>query len=436
MSFPEPVSTETVDQPREGGEPGQKPPPPSLSARRVVGLITALVGASLVFLACLGTPLLIGSIVVQGASYGTAVEQAAGPFVLVLGIGSMMALEGWRVWRGQSSPVFYPRRLGLLGGGLLILVLVGLLLSVAGGPPSFLLAPLNAVTMLLLPLLVVGGVGRLLRGHGGTWRDVLTGLMGGATIGTGLAMIAEVVLVVLAVAVVIGLGILPADVEELEALVEEMSDPALLLEPEQLAQFVTPAVVVGALGFVAVATPLIEEAVKTLWLGVAGIWLRPSPPRAFLLGVASGAGFALVENVLNGAFLTSFWAVGVFSRLAATFMHCATGGLVGWGWGQLWTERRFGRWALASGGAVLLHGLWNGLVVGTVASGLQAAANTEDLAAVTTSGLAATGMLLGLLLLAVVTLVGLLLVSRKLGRRESTSEATVLEDALEDSSAR
>jgi hypothetical protein len=377
----------------------------------------------------------MGSIVVQGTSYGTAVEQAAGPFVLVLVIGTMLGLEGWRMWRGKLSPAFHPRRLGLLGGGLLVLVLVGLLLSLAEGATSFLLAPLNAVTMLLLPLLVLGAVGRLLRGRGGTWRDALTGLVGGATVGTGLAMIAEVILVILAVTVVIGLGILPTDLEDLEALAEEMSDPSLLMEPERLAQFVTPAVVLGALGFVAVATPLIEEAVKTLWMGVAGIWLRPSPARAFLLGVASGAGFALVENVLNGAFLTSFWTVGVLSRLAATFMHCATGGLVGWGWGQLWAERRFGRWALASGGAVILHGLWNGLVVGTVASGLQAAAQSEDLTAMTSSGLAATVMLLALLLLAVVTLVVLLLVSRKLGRRASALEPLASEEAVEDTSA-
>jgi hypothetical protein len=395
-------------------------------------LITALVGASLVLLACLGTPLMMGSFVLQGSSYGTAVEQAAGPFVLVLVVGGMLALEGWRVWRGEPSPVFYPRRLGLLGGGLLVLILVGLLLSLAQGAASYLLAPLNAVTMLVLPLLVLGAVGRLLRGQGGTWRDVLTGLIGGATIGTGLAMIAEVILVLVVVTVVIGVGLLPANVEALEALVEEFSDPALLTEPERLAQFVTPMVVLGALGFVAVATPLIEEAVKTLWMGVASVWLRPSPARAFLLGVASGAGFALVENVLNGAFLTSFWTVGVLSRLAATFMHCATGGLVGWGWGQLWTERRFWRWILASAGAVLLHGLWNGLVVGTVASGLQAAAHSPDLSTVTSSGLAATAMLLALLLLAVATLVGLLLVSRKLGRGGSALTQVASEEPQED----
>jgi hypothetical protein len=398
-----------------------------------VGLIAAVVGASLVLLTCLGTPLLLGGFAVQGSSYGTAVEQAAGPFVLVMAFGAMLALEGWRMWRGKPSPAFHPRRLGLLGGGLLILILVGLLLSLAEGATSILLALLNAVTMLLLPLLVLGAVGRLLRGQGGTWRDALTGLIGGATIGTGLAMVAEIVLVVAALAVVIGLGLLPADIEELESLAEQMSDPALLLEPERLVQFVTPTVVLAALGFVAVATPLIEEAVKTLWMGVAGIWLRPGPARAFLLGVASGAGFALVENVLNGAFLTSFWTVGVLSRLAATFMHCATGGLVGWGWGQLWTKRRSWRWLLASGGAVLLHGVWNGLVVGTVASGLQAAARSQDLTAVTTSGLAATAMLLALLLLAVVTLAGLLLVSRQLGQRASAPGPTASEEAKDDS---
>lgn len=434
MSFLEPIATETIDQQGEGGDPGREPPPPSLSARRIAGLIAAVVGVTAVFMACVGGPLVMGSFLIQGESYRVALEQATGPLVLVLAAGSMLALEGWRVWRGRPSPVFNPQRLGLLVGGMLVLILIGLLLSLAGDAASFLLAPLNAVTMLLLPLLVLGGVGRLLQGQGGTWRDALAGLMGGATIGTGLAMIGEITLVVLVLVLAIALGLLPADFQELESLTEQMSDPGLLLEPERLAQLITPTVVLGALGFVAVATPLMEEAVKTLWIGVAGIWLRPTPARAFLLGVASGAGFALVENVLNSAFLTSFWTVGVFSRLAATFMHCATGGLMGWGWGQLWTERRFWRWLLASAGAVVLHGVWNGLVVGVVASGLEAAGRPEDLAAVTTSGLAATAMLLTLLLLAGATLAGLLLVSRRLGQRESEPEPAPAVEVQDDTS--
>ena len=434
MSFPEPQRTETVDQHEEGGDPGQGPPPPSLSARRIVGLIAAVIGGAMVFLTCAGGPLVMTSFLIQGESYRVALEQATGPLVLVLVIGTMLGLEGWRIWRGRPSPNFYPRRLGLLAAGVLVLILIGLLLSLTDGAASFLLAPLNAVTMLLLPLLVLGGVGRLLRGRGGTWRDVLAGLMGGATIGTGLAMVGEITLVLLVLVLAIALGLLPVDVEELESLTEQMSDPGLLLDPERLAQLITPKVVLGALAFVAVATPLMEEAVKTLWIGVAGVWLRPTPARAFLLGVASGAGFALVENVLNSAFLTSFWTVGVFSRLAATFMHCATGGLVGWGWGQLWTERRVWRWLSASVGAVVLHGAWNGLVVGTVASGLQAAGNPEDLAAVTTSGLAATVMLLTLLLLAAGTLVGLLWVSRRLGRHEPVPEPAPAGEVQDDTS--
>jgi hypothetical protein len=50
-------------------------------------------------------------------------------------------------------------------------------------------------------------------------------------------------------------------------------------------------------------------------------------------------------------------------------MHCATGGLVGWGWGQLWTARRPGHLVGAYAAAVTIHGLWNAAATGTVILG-------------------------------------------------------------------
>ena len=46
--------------------------------------------------------------------------------------------------------------------------------------------------------------------------------------------------------------------------------------------------------------PAAEEAVKTLGVLLMG-YRRPDGARAFLWGVSVGAGFALVEGLLNGA---------------------------------------------------------------------------------------------------------------------------------------
>jgi RsiW-degrading membrane proteinase PrsW (M82 family) len=126
----------------------------------------------------------------------------------------------------------------------------------------------------------------------------------------------------------------------------------------------SPVVAMLALFLFGIAIPLVEEAFKTLAGGVAARWSRPQPARAFLWGVAGGAGFALAENVFNGALGgVETWPLAALARLAATVMHCATGGLVGWGWGQFWTARRPRRFLASYLAAVAVHGLWNGVTV-------------------------------------------------------------------------
>ena len=148
------------------------------------------------------------------------------------------------------------------------------------------------------------------------------------------------------------------------------------------------------------------------------MWVRPSPARAFFLGLASGAGFALAENLLNGAVIGELWGPGIISRLGATIMHCATGGLMGWGWGQLWTQRRPARLGLAFLGSVGLHGLWNGLAVGAAVSGLFTSSQLDDMVVTGTALLVILALVAVLGFLALAALGGLLWAARTLAQRE------------------
>jgi hypothetical protein len=161
--------------------------------------------------------------------------------------------------------------------------------------------------------------------------------------------------------------------------------------------------------------PLIEEIFKTLAAGVAARWARPDPARALLWGVAGGAGFALAENLFNGALGgTEGWAPGAVARIGATAMHCFTSGLVGWGWGQLWTERRPLRLLGAYAAAVFIHGVWNAAAMGTVLLSVGALAHEGDELWRASAGLG-TLMLLGLLaVLTVVFLLALTTVGQRL----------------------
>lgn len=165
-----------------------------------------------------------------------------------------------------------------------------------------------------------------------------------------------------------------------------------------------------------------------------GGWARPHPARAFAWGVAAGAGFALAENLFNGAVGgVEGWAIGAVTRVGATTMHCFVSGLVGWGWGQLWSSRRPLRLLGALAAAMIIHGVWNAAAVGMTFAGIALMAAGEN---IFQAGLAGS-----LLLLCVATLIGLTLtfaialplVARRLAAQEEPSEPGDI--IIEESSA-
>jgi len=127
-----------------------------------------------------------------------------------------------------------------------------------------------------------------------------------------------------------------------------------------------PAVILGLLASVSVVVPLIEEPAKSLVPALAGAWQTPTVNRLFLWGVASGAGFALFEGVVNGGLNTEQWGLVALLRVGSSAMHCLAAGLTGWGWGQVWTQRKWRRLLLAYAGAIAMHGLWNAVSIGMV----------------------------------------------------------------------
>jgi RsiW-degrading membrane proteinase PrsW (M82 family) len=124
-----------------------------------------------------------------------------------------------------------------------------------------------------------------------------------------------------------------------------------------------PGVILIVLATTSVLIPLIEEALKPL-----AIWLLAdqlhSPAQGFVLGVLSGAGFALFENIPAVSGASGDWATEVLARACAALMHMTATGLMGWALVSAWRQRRFLRLAISYGLAVLIHGLWNALGVG------------------------------------------------------------------------
>jgi len=174
-----------------------------------------------------------------------------------------------------------------------------------------------------------------------------------------------------------------------------------------------PLVVASVIAFGALIVPLIEELIKPI-----GAWFlvgrKVTPAAGFAAGALSGAGYGFIESLLLSGNATS-WAALVTARIGTTAVHIFTAGLVGWALVQTWQRRRFLRLALAYLGAVLIHGLWNGL---TLAISLQMLAQAEDFS-LTVSSITPLGIIapIGIAILALACLLGLIIANRSLQRK-------------------
>ena len=339
--------------------------------------------------------------------------------LLVLGVclGLPLAWQAIAGLRGKTSKRFaLPLAWGL---GLVILYLAAL----AGGQavlslklaPAITLPPFHVLALALPPLLCLWGVAALAKEPQFTWRRLWGGLGGGAFGAVGLAFAIELFLLVLGlVAIAIVLGASPAWAERLRQ--SQLAPGGLADSPLVRSLIRNPIVIFMLLVSFSLAVPLIEETTKSLVPALAGAWRGLSATQIFLWGVASGAGFAVVEGLLNGSLSSEGWASVALLRIGASAMHCLTAGLTGWGWGQVWTQRRWLRLLLAYGVAIALHGAWNtvsiGMAVASVAFGPGTLQNTL-----------VVGALGVLILLTLGEIIALMAIAKRLGGSNPTRQS-------------
>jgi len=338
--------------------------------RRTLWLIVGIAGGALVLLGFAGGLLSLAWLLAdEGMLTAAETLPVASTLALGLGLGVPLTLHGWAGWRARPSRPFSPSRGWWMWLAWALLVGLGTAVSSLSLAPALWLPPIHVMTMALLPLIVLWLVGWALHGVGGSWREVVAGMAGGGALGLGGSLIGEVLIafafVVLATTILLTT---PGGAERIASLVKDLQDPAWVTDLDNLLQFLlSPAGAIPVLVLFTIPVPLIEETCKTLAAGVVARWIRPHPARAFLWGVAGGAGFALAENLFSGALGgAEGWALGAVARFGATVMHCFTAGLVGWGWGQLWTAGRPLRLLGSCAVAVAIHSLWNAAAVGAM----------------------------------------------------------------------
>jgi len=182
-----------------------------------------------------------------------------------------------------------------------------------------------------------------------SWRRFAMALGSGATLGIGLALILELGLLFL---VVRGGG--PQSAANFQKCIDNPDLPGC----GSFTAFDIIFLVVAIIG------PMVEETVKPLAVALY-IGRMRSPSEAFVLGMSSGIGFALVETVGYIGMGYQDWLTVALERTGAGLLHGFGAGMVALGWYYLThaQEQRllkaFGCWAYA----VFQHFVWNGTAV-------------------------------------------------------------------------
>jgi hypothetical protein len=290
--------------------------------------------------------------------------------------------------------------------------------------------PLLQIPAATLPVFWLSGMA--LRGLASDSRLQRWGIFGlGLTLSPALIMVVELgVIAVLVLVFAIRIGSDQSRLFELMLLAQRLqyaeADPEAIfaiLEPFLL----QPGFLIVVFGFVAILVPLVEEALKP-----AGVWLlagrEPNPAQGFAAGVLSGAGYALFENL----FITApgeQWALISIGRIGTTTMHILTAGMTGYALAGAWSRGRYLRLAVIFGVAVLIHALWNGLTLFSVAS----AVSLTDPISQRLGGAEQAGVII-LFALYLALFAGLILANRRLRRYAIIPPLAVLpQEAMPDS---
>jgi RsiW-degrading membrane proteinase PrsW (M82 family) len=184
-----------------------------------------------------------------------------------------------------------------------------------------------------------------------------------ATFATTLSLILEGAFLVGMMTVMLATTKLLDDPSTFDLLNSAAQDPQTLQRLEEMIVR-SPAALAGLVCVMVFIAPAIEELLKGLPLFLfARQKSRLSERMAILLGVASGIGFAFVENVGYLSMLIDSWWLVFWFRAGAAVMHGTASGFIGrsWYWGL-----KKGRWVamlldLCKGWGV--HGSWNALAL-------------------------------------------------------------------------
>lgn len=291
----------------------------------------------------------------------------AGLASLGLGLGVTLVYQAVSSLLGRPSGTFRPPSPWPLAIALLAIALCGqLVLSLPADwliPIAF--PPFHVLAAVIPSMAVLAFAGRRLLAS--SWREVTWQVTCGTFISPPLAFLLEVIsIALLAFIAILLVSLMPGGAAWLQELLSSFQVPGGMEDLAELQRmlFSAPFLAVVVIGLLVIA-PLVEEMLKSLGPVILSYRLRGKAD-ALLWGLASGAGFALVESLFSGAIALPEWGGIMLLRAGATLMHCLTSGTMGLGWYYALVAHR--PWCLIGAymASVCLHAFWNAIGFGLI----------------------------------------------------------------------
>lgn len=275
--------------------------------------------------------------------FSNAILYLPGMALYVLGFCTPVGLYQWsKRSGGQPSGPFRLPGVAWIAGGALVATGLGQIMLATHTYDFFwlvfvLAAAFPPLTALALASQRLGAVT--------TWRRIVAGLLAGSLLSPAIALFLTGIVTVLAILLVLPLRELVDRVVASPGLEKLFFSPMLVL------------ILVES----AVVAPIVEEAAKPIAVILLAKRLR-RPAEAFLVGMAGGLGFAIVENMLYASSGDTEWAHIVALRAIGGAIHPLNAGLVALGWYGVRNGQPGARGKLLGfyGLAVGIHALWNG----------------------------------------------------------------------------
>jgi RsiW-degrading membrane proteinase PrsW (M82 family) len=320
--------------------PARPPRAPGETYHKVLSIL-AVIGVSLLLLSGLGGLTLTALVALAGNG-----QDLSGINLLVMGTIAALVGGGAGLYHAIRALNHRPSAQFSLPSFWLLLALIVVILGAgialfATNQPTGSVALIEPLVLLsgIVPALTVLALGLQRLWPTVSWRRAWLALTCGATLAVGAASVLELVLAL----VLLGVASLNVDLSN--------------LNPN--GSFGTVALLI----LVAVIAPLVEETTKQ----ISGFFLlsrMKGPQEAFIIGLASGVGFAILETAGYIGTAQADWAGIALGRVGAGLLHGMGAAMAGVGWYYLFRGKGMrGRWRIGFGClayAYAQHAVFNG----------------------------------------------------------------------------